>query len=157
MTVSLVEEKREKINGCHDIIYSLPNTFQKCDDILETVNSALSKETTLTHTSIAHTAMEESPLSEEFLANDSDREGQAALQRFKFPALSSTYERDGALIRQAPLDAARQKDVPVALHTCLLYLSHYTTLAGHSSARKIYDTMRHPFSRPEMANDVIRH
>ena len=66
------------------------------------------------------------------------------------------YKEDerGLIVRVADIDGAVQILVPLALRQRVLYLSHYTPLAGHPGITKQFYTMRQNFYWPSMSADV---
>jgi RNase H-like domain found in reverse transcriptase/Integrase zinc binding domain len=50
--------------------------------------------------------------------------------------------RDGIVIRKAPLDGAEQILVPLALHPRVLYLEHHPKSVGHPGVTKMFRSMR---------------
>lgn len=57
------------------------------------------------------------------------------------PGSSFTYDQDGFLVRQSPIDGAVQRVVTVSLRNRLLYLAHYPLLVGHPGGRRMYIAM----------------
>lgn len=71
----------------------------------------------------------------------------------KLPRSKFTLDRDGSLVRTAPIDAAVQKAVLRCLQPRLLYHSHSPILAGHRDQRRMYDSMWSQYYWPHVAND----
>lgn len=87
------------------------------------------------------------PILEEFIqAQSSDGECQMAAQIVGFPDLSFMYDLIIVLVRLAPVDAAMQRYVPVALWARVHLLSEYLTLVGALRERNMHDPMRNNFS-----------
>lgn len=86
------------------------------------MNNALPEVAALSQATTTQRALEEAPTLEAFLQEEgSGSECQAAVQTVGLPASLFTYNHDGVLILQAPLDGALQKYVPVTLRTHILY------------------------------------
>lgn len=64
-------------------------------------------------------------------------------------------DRDGVLVRRAPLHEALQKVEPVSLPASLLYLSHYLRLGGHTVGARMYIIMIIEFYWSHMANEAF--
>lgn len=64
--------------------------------------------------------------------------------------------RNGILTRVSLLDNAAHKVVPASMQRQVLKCFHYSLLAGHPGARRMYDSIRREFYWPHMANDVYQ-
>lgn len=60
-------------------------------------------------------------------AQAADRKCQAAAQNCRLSTFLLTYDGNSVLVRQAPVDGALQKYIPITFRTHILYLSHYPT------------------------------
>ena len=69
---------------------------------------------------------------------------------------ATPYKEDerGLIVRVADIDGTIQILVPLGLRQRVLYLSHYTPLAGHPGITKPFYTMRQTFYWPSMSADV---
>ena len=65
-----------------------------------------------------------------------------------------TINEEGLLVRESPLDRAKQIVVPQALQPRLMHLQHVPPIAGHVGGRRMYATMRQHFYWPLMASDT---
>lgn len=63
-------------------------------------------------------------------------------------------DKNGLFERQPPLDGCIQKLVPTSLRPTILYLAHYSILAGHPGECRMYDSLFREYYRPNMAADV---
>lgn len=66
------------------------------------------------------------------------------------------FNKDGALVRRAPIDIALQKLVQQSLRQRLLNLSNPPSLCGHPGQRCMYDTIRRVYYWPNMASNVCK-
>jgi hypothetical protein len=69
-------------------------------------------------------------------------------------ALLYDVNKDGLLIRIAPIDGSLQVIVPDSLTSRILYLEHYPPAVGHPGAHQMFRTIRRSFFWPRMAEDV---
>lgn len=144
MMVSLIEHGRKNINDDHGIKSDSLFICQQCNETINSVSIALPEGTAIVHATMTHMATEETPrLAEILQAHDSCRECQAGIQAVAFRAPLFTYDRDGFLVQQAPIDGALLKYVPVPLGARTLYISYYPNFAVHPGERFVYDTMSH--------------
>ena len=60
----------------------------------------------------------------------------------------------GFLSRRFPLDESLQRVVLKSLRSRILYLSHYSRLAGHPGSTRLYYTLRRKYYWPHMVNYV---
>lgn len=69
------------------------------------------------------------------------------------PESAYSYDGNGVLMRQASIDCALQKVVPMSL-PAILYLVYYAVLAEFPGEKKLYDTQQLEFHWPHMVNNA---
>lgn len=62
----------------------------------------------------------------------------------------------GLIVRIYPVDGAKHIIFHAGLRQNVLFLGHYTQIAGHSGITKQYHTQRRTFYRPTMLADIHR-
>lgn len=75
-------------------------------------------------------------------------------QYIGLPKTPFTYNKNGVLVRKAPIDGTIQKVVPSPLRTRILKTTHYSLLVSHLDERRMYDTLRREFYWCPMVSDV---
>lgn len=72
------------------------------------------------------------------------------------PGCDYSYNRNGLLSFEAHIYGAVQKCIPRSIPAHILHAYHYLPLAGHSTERSMYGSMRCKVYWPDVANDLYR-
>lgn len=116
MMMSIAEKGRKKIAVHQDGDSDSSDTWQQCDDTVETVHSDLPEIAPSEHKTKTHTAIEGATTFEEVLqVHAPDLECTAPARTYRSPALLVTYYCRTLLIRQASEERLLDKYVPVAI------------------------------------------
>lgn len=95
------------------------------------------------------------PTTGEFLAaQSSDRLCEQLAKTVGTPGLQYSNDRRGYLVLASSLDGTIQKVTPWSRVSRILYLSHFSAVAAHSGARRMYETLRRDYYWPHMAKEV---
>lgn len=130
-------------------------TFQQSEDTWKTVTIALLEGVTISHETTTQELTEEPSSLEEYLQTQaSKRERKAIPKTVGYFTLNFTYDRDGVLLRQTPVDGELQKYVPVTLQARIPYFAIYLMIARHARKRRMYGTIKQHFYWPHIENDI---
>lgn len=157
MGVSIIEPGGGKIKNGNDRNSDLLCIYKHCGDIAESVNSALKQGAEIGYATLILMATKVPPSLEAFLQGQAlYRDCRDNIKTFGFPAILFTYNCNGVLEQQAPLEAALRKHVSGALSARLQYLSHCLTLAGHPIERHMNYTTNQPLFCTHMAKTYMQ-
>lgn len=70
------------------------------------------------------------------------------------PGSGYTLDELGVLVRQAQIDVAVQRRVPLSSRPKILHLAHHSTMAGHPGERRMQDSLRRKYCWLHIASDV---